>query len=186
MKKVTVGIRRVDDDPAKPVSYANYELPFHTSGELKERIEKVYGDKALIVSMSEHLAPFDFNDMSDLYVLNEVLLFIETRCKLQNLTADDAYKMWDTFVAIQEVTAFDVLETFRVFALGDNVELFDELDEMGDVAKELVRQDRLFKKPVPTDVRPFLDYDKLGDSLLEGGEFYLTSKGILYLKHGNN
>lgn len=114
------------------------------------------------------------DDIFDVVLLNQLLIHVNTTYK----GSEDIYF---AFIAIQEATDYNVKNALQVL-LKENFEFFPDILEMSELAYLLVKLSRIFKVKVPSELRPFLDYNKIGENMSANGEFVKTSLGIIWFK----
>jgi hypothetical protein len=168
LKRLTLWIKKKDvDEPEKQIV-----LPVKG---LEDLMTKEFGTAPVkVTKMSEAISAFNTEDLDEVLALNEIVTYIDKY--------DDADgSMWDSLLAIQESTGYDVLGAFRVLVNG-KFEFFQGENEMEQVAAYLVMQGRVFESKVSAEVRHFLDYKKIGENLLKNGDFFVTTKGIIWFQ----
>jgi hypothetical protein len=168
MKTVTVWLKHLDGDDDKEYAFV---LP---NPHLEEAFkEQNFTQNTDVTKLSENVYLFGVRGLDNVIVLNEILKYIQRK-------GDD--QLWEAFIAIQESTGFDPIESYKVL-VDEKYEFFLDFEDMASLAEFLVKERRVFTR-VPKDVIPFLDYEKIGDNLLHNGHYYLTTTGIMWLNPG--
>lgn len=130
-------------------------------------------DSAITNRISESVVGYDYTDLKSALDLNMVLQYVNRSL--------EPNKLWDAFVAIQEVLGTDIIDTYHELLEG-KFELFVDFIDMADLARYLVKEGRVFNRRIPEEALEFFDYQAIADNLSWNSDFYETTVGILWRK----
>lgn len=148
-------------------------LPVHNL-EDELRISRFDVSKDIKVSkVSELIEQFNYSDIQSAKDLNKLLTYINSTV--------EPLDTWTLFNALQEVFALDTLDTYTLL-ISDDFELFMEAFDMEELARYLVKENRLFTRKVYAELLNYLDYEAIANNLLTNAKFYQTTYGILWSK----